>query len=318
MNIGLVGAVECGVNGNPGWHMITAGIRWLVRQVNPHASFLPINMHAFDVSWEAARTCETVIVCGNPRFSMSLGDAFWEHDMWERLSALTQFGVKVIDGWAGAGFPYTEQSLTADEIAVALSFLPKRQDYLQIARSFHGRITRDAAMQSVYAKAGISSTLLPCSSWWAQQEYHVGVRDTQCDALVLFRSRHTGWFLDALKTVIERGFSTRPLRVIATTWDDYQWAQEVGLTPTLITDPPSLLQFYGTAGNVLSFRLHGAIPAASMGCAVTAVAIDSRVYACNQFEIPIVRFTDLPALPAFAPCVAPSTSMVVHELAKML
>ncbi len=60
MKIGLVGPIECGVNGNPGWHMITAGIRWLVRQVYPNVSFLPINMQAFDVSWEAARTCETV------------------------------------------------------------------------------------------------------------------------------------------------------------------------------------------------------------------------------------------------------------------
>ena len=318
MKIGLVGPIDCSVTGNPGWHMITAGIRWLVRQCDPDASFLPINLFEYDVSWEAAKTCEEVILCGNPRFSLSPGEEFWEHDIWNRLSALMQNGVQVIDGWAGSAFPFTEQALTADEMAVALMFMPKRQDYLQIARSFRGCITRDATMQAVYEKAGIPSVLLPCSSWWAQQEYHAGVRDTQYDALVLHEMRATGWMLEVLNTLISRKFSDRPLHVVATTWGDYQWAVANDVQPELITDSTSLLRFFGKAGNVLSFRLHAAIPAASMGCAVIAVAIDSRASACNQFDIPVVRFTDLPTLPPFITCVPPSTDRVVHELAKML
>ena len=85
MNIGLVGPIDYSVTGNPGWHLITAGIRYLVRQVVPHPNFIPINMYEYDRSWHAADACcDVVIICGNPRFTLSEGSAFWEHDMWHR------------------------------------------------------------------------------------------------------------------------------------------------------------------------------------------------------------------------------------------
>jgi len=230
------------------------------------------------------------ILCGNPRFTMSTGNAFWENAIWDELVQLEQRGTRVIDGWAGSVFPANSFSPRPDEMALAIMSFPGRQARLEQAKQLHGRIARDPTMQLIYERAGARSTLLPCSSWWARREFGVEVSGERThDLLIVYRMLGQE---AVVKRLASQVMSELPLRVVATTWDDYVWMSTYGAAE-LVTDPASLLRLYAGARNVLSYRLHAVIPAASLGCNVVAVSIDSRTDTCQLFDIPVLSFQDL-------------------------
>lgn len=292
MKVALIGPTDFGAHGNPGWHMITSGIRHLVLRVVPQASFVALPMGSSDpVDWMAAATCDVAILCGNPRFTMSVGNAYWENGIWDDLVTLQRGGTRVIDGWAGSAFPFNAFSPRPEEMALAIMFFPGRQARLEQAKEVHGRITRDPTMQMIYERAGARSTLLPCSSWWARRDYGVNVVDRSYDLFIGYRMAGQE---STVERLIERKLGDLPMRVVATTWQDYGWMERWGAE--LITDPASLLRLYAGARNVLSYRLHAAIPAASLGCNVVAVSIDSRTDTCQPFDIPVLPFENLDSL----------------------
>jgi len=311
MNVGLVEPTDLGACGNPGWHMITEGIRWLITRAMPDTTFTYVSMHTFDTTWEMAeQCCDAVVVCGNPRFSMSAGNAFWEHEMWSRLHALHLHGVRIIDGWAGSAFPFVAPPVPVDEMATALMYMPGRLDYLNVAKQFAGHITRDATMQRIYTRAGLPSVLLPCSSWWAASAFGVTRKEPQYDVIVMHYIPDYG----ALPRIHP---AARPLRVVAVDRVTYNWAKKFAPEIEFISDTRSLLHLFARAGRVLSFRLHSAIPAASVGCEVCAVRIDSRTDACALFDIPVADFTDLTNL-AYRRATPPDTELATRTLATML
>lgn len=312
MRIGLVAPLGHGCEANPGWHMITDGIRYLARQAVPEASFLPIDMlHDNAAHWAAAATCDAVILCGNPRFSGS-EDSWWEYGVWNRLLQLQFAGVRVIDGWSGSCLPLAP-TRDVESMAQTLREIPRTEHLLKIARIIDGVVTRDAVTQSLYAQAGVRSTLLPCSSWWAAREHAIQPASSDIDAMVLLAlPGHDSWLPDAIRAL--KGYE-----LIASTWDDYIWARGVGLHAALICDVDSLLRLYARCRRVLAFRIHAAIPAASLACEVGVVAIDSRALACDLFDLPQIAFTDLAArAPQFALATAANEELAVETLKGML
>jgi hypothetical protein len=317
LRIGLITPVEISSTGNPGWHLITAGIRWLVRAAVPEAMFVNIAMledRADD--WRAAAACDRVVLCGNPRFSMSKGEDFWENRIWLRLLSLHEAGVRVIDGWAGSSYPYADPWPSIDEMAEAIAAVPFRRRYLRMAKSFPHHIARDRTMQRIYEAAGVSSILLPCSSWWAAPEYCVVQGSADWDVLLVHRSEYD-WFVGALHGVAKR--MAGRLRVIAPTLGDYDWARLNGFKPELITDPASLLRIWARTGRLFTLRVHAAIPAASVGAAVAIAAIDSRAMTCEAFGLASVRFTDLAEWePTFSKPTYPDEAEVIGAVKGML
>ncbi len=333
MIIGLITPADTSCLANPGWHLITAGIRWLVRQAVSDASFIIIDMLRDDAEqWAAAMRCDALLLCGNPRFSLSDGDPWWECGIWQRLLAAQMAGVRVIDAWAGACYPHAEPYPDLDEMAGRIEALPRNQAALQVARQLTGVIVRDALALRIYQRAGIPAKLLPCSSWWAKREYrvksdylfHAGAPP---NALVLTSLEGHDWAPETLRLLPQmiaashhgRGWAVMQ---IATTWRDYVWARGAGLDPRLITDPESLLRIYARCNAVASFRVHASIPAASVGCAVATLAIDSRANALEQFDhLPWQPFTSLTD-PEFALLfqigARPKSSAAIHTLRRML
>src|SRR3546814_10493166 len=107
------------------------------------------------------------------------------------------------------------------------------------------------------------------------------------------RSKRTDTLLPY--TTLFRSLQSRmaPCEVIAINWNDYEWAISNGIDATLISDAGSLLRTYARCNMVVSLRVHAAIPAASLGCEVALLAIDSRALITEPFGIPISPFTDL-------------------------
>lgn len=290
MRIALISPIALGADGNPGWFMITQGIRNLVRRAVPAATFMYVDMIDDNpIHWGAAATCHAAILCGNPRFTLS-APSWWEGPIWHRLLQLQASGITVIDGWSGAAYAVgTTRSL--DEMAEDIMALPRNQEFIRYAGAIAGRITRDPLMQRIYEMQGIESVQLPCSSYWVAQG---GEAERTRNAIVLGPLPRLAALAGAIRNA---AMSLSPVDIIAATWNDYLWARNVGLDAQLVCDTESLLQLYQGYANVLTFRLHCAIPAAAMGAAVHLVAIDTRAMACEAFGIPVTpmpEFYDAP------------------------
>lgn len=310
MRVALVAPRIYGVDGNPGWWMITNGIRHLVRRVVPDAQFLVVDMIEDNPEhWCAAATCDVAIICGNPRFTLS-HDAWWEGAIWHRLLALQLGGCRVIDGWSGAAHALSGQSV--GDMAAAICALPRNGQYLQYAAAVSGRITRDPLMQEVYAQSCIHSIQLPCSSWWAGVPLTRPTRSRNAVSVLALPGK---WGLAGAITRACPGWD-----VLASTWQDFLWARAVGFDPILANDPDSLLRMYATYDQVLSFRIHAAIPAARMGCAVHVVAVDTRSQACHAFGLPVTSMDDfVGGVPSYyAHAQVPNESAVLATLEEML
>lgn len=321
MLVGLVTPAELGPEINPGSHLLTAGIRWLVRAAVPGARFLTVDMLLNRAEhWRAAARCDCLVLCGNPRFSMSRGAAFWENAVWNRLLDAQAAGVRIIDAWAGSAYPFREPMPSPAEMAEEIAAFRHRRHYLGLAAAVPHHITRDPTMQRIYEAAAIPSVLLPCSSWWAAAELGIAPGEPRHDAVLLYRMPGAPGLPGALLAAAERMREELPVRLLAPTLSDAEWAEEEGIAGAeLVPDPASLLRVLAQTRRLLSFRVHGAIPAASVGAAVVLVAIDSRAATCAPFGIPAVPFTELAAWrPAFAPGLAPDTELVVRTLRGML
>lgn len=327
-HIALVAPSNTACTGNAGAHMITAGIRYLVRAAVPDALFITVDMLRDDArQWAAARESEALVLCGNPRFSLS-DDAWWEDGIWGRINACVDAGVRVLDGWAGASVG----------LGLARGGLPTQADHLlRIARNHRvlqhsyrlaGVIARDALAHHLYTTHGIRNAHhLPCSSWYAAREYGVMPDSEFPDihaAIVLLALRGHAWAPDALRrlagSLADR--HGQPCAFIATTFGDFEWANEVGLQRVmLVTDPPSLLRLYARCVRVVSLRIHASIPAASMGAQVCTLAVDSRAQICEPFGLPVQPFTDLQRpdfVPQFAHARAPDIHTIVSTMRTLL
>jgi hypothetical protein len=291
VRVGLITPIGAGPLFNPGCDQITAGIRYLVRQVDPCAVFVPIEMLRDEPAhWQVAATCDAVILCGNPRFTLS-PPSYWECDIWHRLAALQAAGVRVIDGWAGASYGHAP-GVPNEEKAAAIASLPRAATYLGIAGTLAARITRDPLMQMIYARAGIASDLLPCSSWWAAREFAIeGATTRTRNAVVVYGMPGHEWAPDAVRQMVEQtGANSLPVDVICSTWADHTWTASVGIPAHCIPDAASLLRVFARSKRVAAMRLHAAIPAASVGCEVAGLSVDSRMDALDLFGLHAVPF----------------------------
>lgn len=321
MNIALITPAATDCRSNAGAHMITMGIRYLLRSAVPDARFVVVEMLRDDPQqWNAAMTCDAAVLCGNPRFSISAEDAWWESGIWHRVAQLSLAGVRVIDGWAGATSALGAQDL--GRAAAEIAAMARVAEALRWSKLLAGRITRDSLAQRIYESAGQASDHLPCSSWWAMAEQALGDGgDRDRDAVVLLALPGHHWMPAAIGQLQRRMESKRPCEVVATTWDDLAWARSNGLQATLVTEPASLLRLYARCQRVISCRVHAAIPAASVGCAVGLISIDSRALIAEPFGIPVTPFTALQGiegLPACGLAKAPDIEPVLAALRRML
>jgi len=315
VRVGLVTPIYEGVHSNPGSEMITAGIRYLVRQAVRGPEFVQIDMLRDNPAhWAAAQDCDALIICGNPRFS-TCATEWWESGIWERLVAAQRSGVRVIDGWAGATHWY-DPAATLEEMATRIASHGANAEAMHSAKQIHARITRDRLMQRIYSDAGASSTLLPCSSWWARLDVPWEQAAKRSGTAVVLGTHDMDWPLDCVRACLGR---LEGADVISCALSDYERFGAVGVRSTLVSDPAALLRLYSSLDRVLSFRLHAAIPAASVGCAVGMVATDSRPLACEEFGIPSIDIGDLmDREPPFAHARQPDEEDVVEILRSML
>jgi hypothetical protein len=267
--------------------MINAGIRHLFRKACPGVEFvsLPMMRPWAPCEHELAKTCDLLILAGNPRYDGGEHKWLYSGVMDQMIAA----GRPMVDAWQGAavatgnGIEYDARQLLGN---------PRNQEIIDRLRHFSAIITRDNLAQRVNELAGLPSVQLPCSSWWAAAEYgveRVGGTDNvliannvKCtDSVIL---GHSKW------------------RVVATSRIDFERCETLGVKAELVFKPLDILNLFARADTVVSCRLHAGIPAASLGCKTALIAIDTRAQAGDAFGIPWVQpnFGPVPGL-AVAP-----------------
>lgn len=263
-----------GANHNLGWEMINAGARYLLRQALPGAEFVSLEMLRPWTERErlAAQACDVLVLVGNPRYD--IGDHEWLYA--GVIDQMIETGKPLVDGWAGSSGLL---GASIDYNACLLESNPRNQAILSRLSRFALLITRDELAHRINGSHGLNSVFLPCSSWWGPDEV---CAESSAGGERLFVSRG----LAELESIHHR---FADWTTVTTTDSDDDYCRSLGLVTTRVRTATELLALFQSASDVVSCRLHAAVPAARLGCSTALVAFDSRADAASAFGIPWAR-----------------------------
>jgi hypothetical protein len=271
MKFGIVEPVNHSDRGNPGWHMINAGLRHLFRRAYPGAEFVSFPMmRPWNIEERArAGSCDVLVLAGNPRYDGGGHEWLYSGVMDQMIAS----GCRLVDAWQGAGLAHGNDVGRDAQHILSNQRNRRIMDRLQ---QFDAIITRDDRAQRANELAGLNSVQLPCSSWWASEEYGV-TRTGGTDKILIAQN------VQQATPVIRAHLDWR---IVATSSHDHEHCRKIGVDAELIFKPLEILALFAQADTVVSCRLHSAIPAASLGCKTAIVAIDTRAQAGDAFGIP--------------------------------
>lgn len=283
LRIGLIAPLEISPWINPGCHIITAGARALLRRAFPLAKILPLEMmEERPKQWVTAKTCDVLILCGNPRFWLCEEGTWWDTGIWHRLLECQRHGVVVIDGWAGACYPLPLKHM--GDMTFEIATLQRTLDLTPIVRQISHHISRDTLHQAVYAHMGVPTKELPCPSIWCHDYYNVPLQKNRTRrAMILHDIHRAPWLPDWI------AYWSNLCTPITLSEHDYDQANRQGIASEYIYDPESLLMFLSHCDEVISFRVHGTVAAIAMDCAVAHIAMDSRSMMLKAYQLPTIE-----------------------------
>jgi len=307
---GLIGIHDCRVDTNPGGHFIIDGIRWLIRQIDPSAVILPIDLFEDDVAgWETALAqADILLLCGNPRFNLDEREVYWDTDIWHRITQARDAGIPFIDAWAGAAHPLPV--VEASEMVEAIAAIPKTKTILSFEKGAELCIARDRVASELLRSCNENTELLPCSTWYAAAQFGIVSESKDRHCITLRKMPGYSWIIDAALALQNQLQRELPTYLLAHSHQDYEWVQARRNVTNLlcIADPESLLRFYSRVDKLLSYRIHASIPALSLGARVCNVSIDSRSLTVDEFgieSIPFTRMNEPDFQPQFSKCKSP-------------
>lgn len=281
---------------NPGSHLISDGVKALVRLADPHAILQDITMFEYNAGhWEAMlERCDGIFLCGNPRFNPCDIPVFWLTDLLEFICKAGARGVKTGDLFLGTAcpLPVKSASVTASE----LLFQSWNKTTLKYLSEFDLLITRDSISQEICSGAANGSFSFYDSTFWAKDYYGIipGLSLYNCVTLPSLNCQPA--LLKVLYEISVHLSALKQTYILCHSVNEY-WLfkkQFPGVDNViLIYDPRSLLEFYSHVDKLVSCRLHGSIPALSLGVKVFNVAMDSRADAYDLFGFRSVSYTSL-------------------------
>ncbi len=289
--------VECvRPESNPGSHFISDGIKELVRRADPEAILQDITLFSYrNIDWEVMLSqASGIFLCGNPRYEPSEKPFFWLTELLDHMKRAQLKGIKIGDLFLGTAVPLPVKSLqgTTEQL---LSYARNRNTLKTLAL-FDLVITRDRLSQNICEELVEGCTLLPDSTFWAKDYYGIEPGEKRYNCVTLPSLNCTPWLLKELYKIAERLAKEKPTYFLCHSPDEYKLA--LAAIPNIknliiIYDPDALLRFYSNTDKLVSCRLHGSIPALSLGAHIVNIAMDSRAMAYAQFGFNSISYTDL-------------------------
>lgn len=282
-------------NPNPGDVFIKDGAKYLITQAE-HDVPIFYDVSPFgrdDRVWNLLlNEADCLIIAGRPRLGLFCEKSYCDYFFWMDVMRAKEKGIVIADLWAGSCYPgwdvrrfleLCEGNETLAEVIRYESML----DYV---------VVRDAPARDLVAQKSSNVDLLPCSTYWAADWYGVEPKEKEMNAITFRALPEHEWVLSKLMAWHRQLLDERPTFFLAHGTPDYEWfLQCYGPNKYLVCiyDPRSLLEFYARVDKLVSFRVHGSIPALSLGARVFHIATDTRSLSLNEFGVEPVFFLEL-------------------------
>lgn len=258
---------------NPGFYFINKGARSLLSLAlgNPEFVSLPMVDQWNEQDIKNAKQCDALMLVGNPRYDAYTDAGGWLYE--GLIDQMESIGLPMFDLWAGSG---TSVGRSVDEDAISMLNRSRNLILANKIRRFAGAITRDSRTQRINEMFGIRSIKLPCCSAWSVSF----VNNSHRCGRVIIPCR----FIDDVDTVLhyrDNGWQVRVLNGA-----DKEWCIGFGVESEVFASIEEMIDCFSKTEQLISYRLHSAIPAAMNGCRVSVIGSDTRMQACDAFGIP--------------------------------
>lgn len=285
-----------GLNYNPGVSFISYGCRYLIKQADPEALFIPVsNIIHSQASWDILlEQADCLVLPGGSLFDPSDISVYWNDQVWAHISQAINKGILFADLWGYASYPFPPQSVLKS--AADILAQPRTLRVLEVQKKAACVIPRDILAENIISTILPDVKALPCASFWSPDFFHIKSSLRLYNAVSVYPISRDRWFAESLYNISQVLSKEKPTFLICHTNLEYQWLRSFFPNATNIKclfDPISLLDFYRKCYKVVSTRLHATIPAYALGCKVIYISFDSRSLALDQFGIPSVPYTSL-------------------------
>lgn len=281
---------------NPGNNFISSGIKYLVSRADPYSISQDITLYEYRKSdWEIILSqASAVFLCGNPRFDPSDTPFFWLTKLLNYMHEAQSQGIKIGDLFLGSAFPLP--LMTVPEMCEQLLVITRNKNTCTSLANFDLVITRDTLSQEICSRIFNHSVLLPDSAFWAARYYKIEPGEKHYNCVTVPSLNCHPWLIKKLYEFSLQLSKERPTFVLAHCLNEYRLVRET--LPDIknlliIYDPAALLRFYSFTDKLVSCRLHGSVPALSLGASVCNISMDSRAMAYDQFGFESVPFSSL-------------------------
>lgn len=268
---------------NPGDIFIGQGVEVAIRKAEDELGNIAVinKMNIFTYKQEVwdrmYEEADYLVVGGTPQLGMHVPDRF-NDDFYKRLFKAREKGIRVVNLWAGI----CHQNLDMTKEEQANDIVTRHGDFIK--RNFIVYdliIVRDSLSELVLHKCGIKAKHLADSVfmhtiWWNRDDLR-SIKKCSYDLVIM---KNMGVNNDKLVERIKDSYKhfkeDRPLFILCHDIRDYMIFKDKLENVICVNNPDELMWFISRARKVLSFRVHGSIPAITMGLEVCNIRLDSR------------------------------------------
>lgn len=280
MTILLIGAHTNATDG-----VIAEGIRNLLRKALGAFTEIPMFMYDHQEMTIEKHPADLIVVCGTPW----LWDSFQDSIKYRNLRKVFAAHKNVPKIFLGIGTCVNLGCIDSDILQRPAEVNGMKQLFKETTV-----IVRDSLAYTRLSQARIKSTLLPCPAYFCYDNFNFTTREE--NVMVWCDPRRTISQGDWGNEKRYKGYCSKFVsfyekhqpKVYCTSESEIPSAVKLGFpAPTVLRKVQDTLDIMARANNVLSGRVHCAIPAQAAGCSTELVPIDSR-YLTFQ------KYTDLP------------------------
>ena len=271
---------------NAGSHLISDGIKALIHKADPSAILQDLTLFAYNERhWSTVLfSAKGIFLCGNPRFDPSETDFFWLRELQEHMLKAQDLGIKIGDLFLGSACTWPGRSIAIS--AKKLLEGKRNKATLETLKRFDMVTTRDEISHMICQSSIKDEQLVLDSTFWAKDFYNISPEGKEYNCVTIPGLNCEPWLVRSLYKVKQELEKEKKTYFLCHADTEYWLAKEfISDIKDLIIiyDPVALLKFYAKADKLVSCRLHGSIPALSLGAKVANIAIDSRALAFDLF-----------------------------------
>lgn len=289
----LVGADES----NPGDKIVEAGCRYRVSQRWTEAEIFFVDIKHPEDAVEA----DILVVCGTPWLA-PYGGPTWRQRSLRAIINASKAGR--LEAWGiGAVFGHDQSHLLEDSSVHGARSLFSQFDVVE---------ARDSIAQEIFVRAGVESSLKPCPS--IEARHYFGIEPGhRAGRLHIYQSIQTAnlrkhilqtpSFAKAFEAAQRRCIEDADVLCYCAQDFDIFRREFPGHDCSLACEPKEILEIISAYAAVTAARVHGALPALSLGSSVTILPMDTRGLAaiyCGARLCPVLKPFCAPSYASYA------------------